>query len=187
MRATPRNLYMRSSTLWDAIVDSDPRSARYESAEKGIILNSTRPIPSRQRRWITQLHTYEMFWIEHGRSAREKTRNRSSLPEDERRLGEWARYQRRNRTDLCIYQTIRLDVSPAFEWDPQTAAWDGNFAACHRHVLATGSLPILDTRDPDQFALARWLVRQLDLRQRHLLLPDRERQLSSLLHMSGTI
>lgn len=184
MRTTSRTLYLHASILWGAVADTDPRSARYAAAEDRITLNSDGSVPPRQRRWISQLHTYEAFWVEHGKSARENTRDRSSLPDEERRLGEWARYQRRNRAALCIYQTIRLDVSPAFEWDPQTAAWNSNIAACRRHLLTTGTLPILDASDPDQFTLARWLGRQLDLRRRHLLPPSRATQLDTLMDMS---
>lgn len=184
MRTTPRTLYLHASILWGAIIDTDPRSSRYEAAEDRITLHSAEPVPVRQRRWISQLHTYESFWVEHGNSARENTRDRGSLPDEERRLGEWARYQRRKRADLCIYQTIRLDVSPAFEWDPQTAAWNSNYSACRQHLLATGTLPILDATDPDQFALARWLGRQLDLRRRHLLPQPRAAHLDSLMDLS---
>lgn len=184
MRTTPRTLYLHASILWGAIADTDPRSARYESAEKHISRCSAGSVPARQHRWITQLHVYEQFWSENGRTARENTRDRSSLPAEERRLGEWARYQRRKRADLCIYQTIRLDVSPAFEWDPQTAAWNSNYSACRRHLVATGALPILDATDPDQFALARWLGRQLDLRRRHLLPPPRAAHVDSLMDLS---
>lgn len=185
MRTTPRTLYLHASILWGAIVDTDPRSSRYEAADDLITLNSVGSVPVRERRWISQLHSYESFWVERGRSARENTRDRSSLPDEERRLGEWARYQRRKRADLCIYQTIRLDVSPAFEWDPQAAAWNNNYSACRRHLVANGSLPILEATDPDQFALARWLGRQLDLRRRHLLPPPRAARLDSLMDLSG--
>jgi len=185
MRTTRRTLYLHASILWGATVDTDPRSARYEAAENHITLGSAGPVPARQHRWITQLHTYEQFWSDTGKTARENTRNRSSLPTEERRLGEWARYQRRKRAELCIYQTIRLDVSPAFQWDPQTAAWNSNYSACRRHLLATGTLPILDATDPDQFALARWLGRQLDLRRQHLLPPPRAAQLDSLMDLNS--
>ncbi len=186
MRTTSRTLYLHASTLWGAVADTDPRSALFEAAEDRITRNSVVRVPARQRRWISQLHSYESFWVERGKAARENTRDRSSLPDEERRLGEWARYQRRNRAGLCIYQTVRLDVSPAFEWDPQTAAWNSNLAACRRHLVATGTLPILDASDAGQFALARWLGRQLDLRRRHLLPPPRAAQLDALMEMSRT-
>lgn len=186
MRTNRRTLYLHASTLWGSTADTDPRSARYETAEERLSRNVDWPIPARQLRWFNRLHLYELFWQEQGRTARENTRDRVSLPDDERRLGEWARYQRRNRADLCIYQSIRLDASPAFEWDPQTAAWNRNLKSCLRFLARTGGIPILDGDDPEQFALARWLGRQVELRRLGLLPKDRSAGLDALLRQART-
>jgi len=164
MRNSPRTLYTFASAMWTE-TDDDEQSALYEAAEEKITRDSGAPVPARQQRWILRLHAYERFWIGHGRSARENTRNRATLPVDERRLGEWARYQRRFEPELSGYQRLRLDVSPAFDWDPQQASWQRNMTACQSFLAQTGSLPRLDSNDRDQFAAARWLARQLRLVQ----------------------
>ncbi|WP_134562286.1 helicase associated domain-containing protein [Cryobacterium glucosi] len=105
----------------------------------------------------------------------------ATLPDDERHQGEWARYQRRFEEKLCLYQTIRLDISPAFEWDPHEHAWQTNFAACIQHVQTYGKLPHLNGADKVEFALARWLGRQLRQQQRGAQPAGRAAQLATLL------
>jgi len=165
MPHSPRTLYIFASALWAETGDEDQLSVLYEAAEEKTTRDSGAPVPARQLRWILRLHTYEEFWAENGRSARENTRNRATLPADERRLGEWARYQRRFEAELSRYQRLRLDVSPAFDWDPQEASWQKNMNACLSFLDRTGSLPRLDSTNRRQFALARWLARQFRLVQ----------------------
>lgn len=81
--------------------------------------------------------------------------------DEERHLGEWARYQRRFEGGLNAYQRARLDVSPAFEWDPLDRAWNERFEECERFVAAHRTLPRLHAADRAEFVLARWLGRQL--------------------------
>ena len=181
MRNSPRALYLFASTLWAQATQDDERWSSYESAEERLTRRSGAPVPARQQRWILQLHEYEAFWRSTGRSPRENTRDRRSLPAAERRLGEWGRYQRRFRTELSLYQRIRLDVSPAFEWDPQEAGWQRNLIACSAHLQKTGLLPTLDSSDPAQFALARWLARQLHLLQTGVIAPNRAAGIALLL------
>jgi hypothetical protein len=118
-------------------------------------------VTKRATRWATTLYHYEEFWRETGHTPRENTRNVATLPDDERHQGEWARYQRRFAEKLCRYQTIRLDLSPTFKWDPHEHLRQTNFAACVRHVQALGRLPYLKGADKVEFALARWFGRQV--------------------------
>ncbi len=89
-----------------------------------------------------------------GRAPRENTRARTTLGDEERRLGEWARYQRRFEDQLNAYQRARLDVSPAFDWDPLESVWRTNLAACVTFVKDMGDLPRLNGEDAREFALA---------------------------------
>lgn len=181
MRSSPRALYLYASMLWAQSAQRDERSSWHESAEERLSRGSGAPVAARQRRWILQLHEYEAFWSSTGRSPRENTRDRGSLPTAERRLGEWGRYQRRYEPELSSYQRIRLDVSPAFEWDPQEAGWRRNLNACTTHLRRTCLLPILDSTDQEQFALARWLARQLHLMQTGTIAPKRAAAIKHLL------
>jgi hypothetical protein len=131
--------------------------------------------------WVVALHRHEDHWRIHRRAPRENTRNRASLPGHERRLAEWARYQRRYQDNLCGYQLLRLDVSPSFQWDPQEAAWKSHFEACLRHRRLTGTLPYLNSSDTVEFTRARWLGRQLRQLKTGTLRPDRAQLLAELL------
>ena len=181
MRNNTRALYLFASTLWTQLTQEDERSSLYESAEERLTRGSGAPVPARQHRWIRQIHEYEAFWSSNGKSPRENTRDRGSLLAAERRLGQWGRYQRRFKTELCPYQRIRLDVSPAFEWDPQEAGWQRNLSACSAHLMKTGLLPILDSTNQKQFALARWLAHQLHLLQTGVIAPTRAAAIKLLL------
>src|SRR5690606_11133766 len=105
-------------------------------------------------------------------------------PVGERRLGEWARYQRRFEADLTGYQRARLCVSPAFEWDPWEANWERQLDGCRQYFAREGRLPILTGTDPAEFRLARWLARALRQRQNGRLDSQRSKALAELLHSS---
>jgi hypothetical protein len=135
----------------------------------------------RAANWAAALYRYEEFWRLNGHSPRENTRNRSSLPPEERRMGEWARHQRRFDDRLSSFQKIRLDISPAFEWDPLESVWQAHLAECGQHVRTTGRLPYLNAADPAEFALGRWLGRQFRQLQTRTLPDSRAAQLTVLL------
>ncbi|WP_193510187.1 hypothetical protein [Cryobacterium sp. BB736] len=135
----------------------------------------------RQLKWIQKLHDYEHFTTVHGRRPRESTRAKVTLPAPERRMGEWARYQRRNRQLLRHYQVARLTQSPAFAWDPQSADWHAALQACRQYVIVNGRLPYLNSADRAEFTAARWLARQLRQLQDGTLLPDRAEELQGFL------
>jgi hypothetical protein len=176
-------LSTKAIAVWRLENEPDTRSAAYAQADQDwAFADGCSPRRrSRVDNWVRTLGAYEQFWLEIGRTPRENTRNRASLPASERRLGEWARYQRRFEDNLCRYQEIRLDVSPAFVWDPHHAGWQQNVEACIRHVQESGQLPFLNAADPIEFALARWLGRQLRHLKTGTLLPERAAKLSELL------
>jgi hypothetical protein len=187
-KTTSTALHERAVALWKQDADPDPRSAQYAEADS---LSATADLAGhaankRAANWVAALIRYEDFWRENGRTARENTRNRSSLPAAERRLGEWGRYQRRFEDNLCRYQKIRLDISPAFSWDPLEHEWQQSLGKCIRHVLETGRLPYLNAADPAEFALARWLGRQLRQMQAGTLPESRRVRLAALLRLPGT-
>jgi hypothetical protein len=157
---TPEDLHVRADALWRRAGAEDSAAERYARAA-WLILHG-RPVSHRRAaNWVSTLHRYEDHWREAGRAPRENTRAKSTLPDDERNLGEWARYQRRFEDRLNAYQRARLDVSPAFDWDPLEHIWHQRFDACVVFLEQTGALPRLNAEDTAEFALARWLGRQL--------------------------
>lgn len=191
--STAAELYQAAHETWTAMADPDrPRSEQYQAADE--ILSRGHhgdAIRARAGNWVRTLHRYETFWWHHGRSPRENTRNRSSLSSVERRLGEWARYQRRFETDLCGYQHVRLSASPAFVWDPHDSVWFQQLERCCDQAVRNQRLPYLNSQDPVEFAAARWLNRQIMHLREQRLNPDRRRKLHALLasrrvhHLAG--
>ena len=181
---TPAQLHHRAIDLWPANREWDAHSMLLRRIQAEHLTGSSALQPKEERRadnWVNSLHRHEQFWRDHERSPREKTRNLATLPDEERRLGEWGRYQRRTKKLLAQYQLIRLDVSPSFFWDPQESAWIANFDACARHKRMNGSLPRLNSTDRDEFVLARWLGRQLRQLQSGTMPEGRATLLRSLL------
>jgi hypothetical protein len=183
-RTTPKALHARATGLWQHEPDPDPRSTQYAAAEKQALVGDRASGAGGNKRaanWISALHRYEGFWNAHARAPRENTRNRATLPGSERRMGEWARYQRRFEDDLCRYQKIRLDVSPAFSWDPLERDWQKHLDECRSHWVENGRLPLLIASEPAEFIQARWLGRQLRQLQAGTLPESRAARLSKLL------
>lgn len=157
---TPEELHARAERRLRATGPVDPISERFAASVTAVLDGDA----VRQRRalnWITSLHAYEEHWWRVGRMPRENTRARTTLPDDERHLGEWARYQRRFEGGLNAYQRARLDVSPAFEWDLLERAWNQRLDECATFLSTAGRLPRLRAAEPSEFVLARWLGRQL--------------------------
>jgi hypothetical protein len=183
---TPIRLAAEAFALWQKTGDPDSRSLIYAKADEdaangglGIVVPGDR----RAINWVVAVHRYEGFWVLRGATPRENTRNRATLPAVERRMGEWARYQRRFEDGLTGYQKVRLDLSPAFAWDPHEHAWKTNLDQCASHLLFTGRLPYLNSSDQEEFALARWLGRQLRQLQTGTLPSSRVARLNALIAM----
>jgi len=177
---TPDELHELADAARRAIGPDDPHSLRYSEAAADVIAGRPARYP-RATNWIMALHAYEKFTSDHGRWPRENTRARHTLGSAERHLGEWARFQRRFEDRLNTYQWGRLDVSPAFEWDPHATIWSTRLAACRDHQRLTGQLPRLNGADPTEFALARWLGRQLLSLQKGRLDAAKAQQITRLL------
>lgn len=161
MRAsTPAELHAEAERLRRAEGTVDPVADRF-AAVVTLVLDDQVVSQRRAANWINSLHAYEDHWRDLGRAPRENTRARATLTDEERHLGEWARYQRRFEGGLNAYQRARLDVSPAFEWDPLDRVWSERFEECERFVTAHRTLPRLHAADRTEFLLARWLGRQL--------------------------
>lgn len=173
-------MHAQADALWRSSGVDDPAAERYSAAAARFLASEASP-HRRVTNWVAAIHRYENHWRAHGRAPRENTRDRATLPDEERNLGEWARYQRRFEEQLNAYQRARLDVSPAFEWDPLAHMWRTRFAACVRFVRETGALPRLNAADPVEFALARWLGRQLYRLQTGSLEEQRAKALHRLL------
>ncbi len=162
----------------------DDASHQYALADVRVASDVSDGLLRRTRNWVLRLHAYEQFWYEHGRAPRERTRDSANLPGDERRLGEWSGRQRRFEHGLTEYQRARLDVSPAFDWDPWDAQWQRNLAACGELLARSGRLPFLSAESRSEHALARWLGRQLRANQSRRLAPTRQKALAELLAAS---
>lgn len=183
MQANIRRAHLAAIAAHNVLGDDDDSLIFLEAERQALGLPPVSDIQAgnRARNWVRKLHRYEDFAHRHGRTPRENTRNRSALPTPERHLGEWARYQRRHEERLTRSQRVRLDVSPAFTWDPHEAAWGASFDRCLRHVTSTGRLPTLTAADPVEFAAARWLSRQLRQLQAGTLPPERAHPVNRLL------
>ena len=181
---TPAQLHRRALQQWRANNKTDPASEPYVLAEMVVTfgIETEQPPSKRAMNWARALRRYEQFWCDVGRSARENTKVRATLPASERLLGEWARYQRRFEDHLTAFQEIRLDVSPAFSWDPVESAWNARLDACRRHVETTGRLPFLNGDNAVEFGLARWLNRQLHLLHIRTQPPARAARLTEMLN-----
>lgn len=180
---TPEDLHTQANALWRSTNPVDPAADRFAQTVELVLAGQT-GVPRRVVSWVRTLHRYEDHWDENGRSPRENTRARDTLPAEERRLGEWARYQRRFEDQLNGYQHARLDVSPAFEWDPLETLWQARFLACQTFVRINRRLPRLHADDHAEFVLARWLGRQLYRLQRGRLEQARADELHRLLRVS---
>ena len=178
---TPEELHARALAAWRSHDPGDTAAARYANTEARMLTGQPAQ-HKRAERWVTALHRYEQFWRSGGRRPRENTRAQATLPATERRMGEWARYQRRFENKLNAHQRARLDVSPAFTWHPWGTTWQANLAACLDFIERTGRPPRLSHSDDHEFALARWLGRQLHRLQRGQLPSDRVAALNALLH-----
>lgn len=176
----PDHLHNLARRQWLAIEPDDQYAARYAAAMEATLTSSGKAAP-RPRAWITALLEYEDFTAREQRAPRESTRARATLSDDERHLGEWARYQRRFEDRLNAYQRARLDVSPAFAWDIRASAWHRSLQACLVHRARAGELPRLNGSDGEEFRLARWLGRQLRELQLGRLDATRANQLKELL------
>ena len=186
---TPASLCLQAFALWQAEDPADGSLAYWTAdndTSNGVEINA-RSSSGWAKKWVVKLHRYEDFWRSEGRSPRENTRDLSTLPGAERRLGQWGRYQRRFEENLCRYQEIRLDISPAFRWDPLEEAWQARLDACSKHRDTTGRLPYLNSSDPVEFALARWLGRQLRQLQRGTQPSTRAERLTAFLAEKPTL
>ena len=185
---SPADLCMRAFAASQAKETTDG-SLAYCAADHALSsgAEASGPLPGkRARNWAEALHRHEGFWRLHGRSPRENTRNRSSLPSSERHAGEWARRQRRYESSLTRYQVIRLDISPSFRWDPHEEAWQSRLDECIQHRIAPGRIPYLNLADAGEFGLARWLGRQMRLLQYGAQPASRAARLKAFLSDSPT-
>lgn len=180
---TPADLHARADAIWRLAYPNDVGADIY-SAAAAALLEGLSARSQRAAKWVQTLHRYEDHWRERGHAPRENTRARHTLSPEERRLGEWGRYQRRFEDQLNAYQRARLDVSPAFEWDPLERLWRERFDACSRFVDQTHALPRLSADDREEFVLARWLGRQLHRLQDGALEVSRAEDLNRLLRRS---
>lgn len=180
-------LWRRAEQRW-VQAGAEPAGSRSHLDAERHITGELRPddpptFGKRATNWVRTLLRFEDFTALEGRTPRENTRLRGTIPAPERRLGEWARYQRRFEDGLTAYQRARLDVSPCFEWDIGESAWKSRSDACVRFRLQHGRLPVLTNRDGDEFALARWLGRQLRALQLGVLDPGRAPHIEKLLRL----
>jgi hypothetical protein len=149
---------------WVESGDTSPLSRRFAFAATQVGSEEGTEVSEpmhRAIRWRTMLHDYEEFWRQASHAPRENTRDRTQLPAAERRLGRWARTQRDRRSSLTGYQLVRLDASPAFEWDMQDGHWNRQYEAVLQMRIHHGRFPVRAAHDPTENALARWFNRQL--------------------------
>jgi hypothetical protein len=179
-----QQLHVAAVELWHDEYPDDVASVRDVAASHSIAFTIPASADTTSRRalsWAQRLRAYENFCREAMRTPRENTRNRASLPAEERRLAEWARYQRRFESHLSDFQRVRLDLSPVFEWNPFGSAWARRFSECRIQINELHRLPYLNSADTQEFALARWLNRQLRRQLTGTLSPHQSAALAELI------
>ena len=159
-------------------------SLPYIQAELEVI-HGRRSAALRPARWIDTLHSYETFSQSHGRTPREKPIGQSECLQAERRLAEWARYQRRFEENLNNFQVARLDTSPGFEWDLREHSWGSMLQRCVVFSQDHGRLPHLNISSRAEYVLARWLRRQLHRQRAGVAEPSRTAKIEALLRLNG--
>ena len=189
-RHDAKELHERAATCWRVSTHTDTESERDDAAGWAVAFNA--PIAwdgstSLAMNWARSLDAYETFWRTSlpRHAPRENTRISSSLSQAERNGGEWARYQRRFHNRLSEFQKIRLNLSPAFQWDPVEAAWMVHLDECRLHYAAVQRLPFLNGSDPVELHLARWLNYQLRQKRSGQLAPARAAALERFLRAPG--
>lgn len=183
-RIIPKELHARALALYTQGGDGDERSALYAQADERVA-NGISPLrragTKRPANWAAGLHKYEDFWREYCRRPREHTRNGATLRPGESRMGAWATYQRKFEDNLCRYQKIRLDISPAFDWDIHDGDWQRTFDGWISQGQKTGRRPYLNGSDEIEFGRARWHNRQLRQLQDGTLSASRAKRIAETL------
>jgi hypothetical protein len=179
-----QKLHERALFLWRAKGELDQQSERAAAACRAVAFRL--PVAwdgaiNLALKWARSLAEYEEFCrtSPQNRAPRENTRNRESLPKQERNLAQWARYQRRFNLHLSAFQIERLKISPAFHWDPVESTWKVRLQQCRIFFEEASRLPILNSADPREYQLARWLNHQLHHLRAGSLSPARATMLDS--------
>lgn len=103
-------LHAQADALWRSIQPDDPAAEMYTEAVTSLHAGES-VTQRRATKWITTLHRNEDHWWATGHTPRENTRARSTLADEDRTLGEWARCQRRFEDQPNSYQRARLGMT----------------------------------------------------------------------------
>ncbi len=155
---------------WAEIARAEDHTDDPDLTRSLIFFRAHMALPSRlaSRRvltWLTRFEELARFVREQDRMPRSGTGD-----ELEHRLHSFARYQRRNQSDLCRYQQELLECLPHFDWSPLDSAWDQNLERYECFIAVANRRPSRRSPDEQEQRLAIWLRNQLD-RQRHGTLP----------------
>lgn len=170
--AAPHYEHFHSRAL-RTVRPSDAKTSGFARAEAALLDKSAASAGARELKWVRNLWAYELFFQQHGRAPRERTRQMITLPPDERRLGEWASRQRRHRGGLDRYQEARLTASRAFQWDMQSTRWLEQAAVVWNVVTVRRRFPRTSSTSQWEAAAARWWARQLRAALSQQLTSDR--------------
>lgn len=178
--------YLDLSHFDPKTLDQDQsRSLRFYLRESEIRDSKYSQTPiDRIGQWIHTLLRVEGFRERKGRLPRDNNRlPKTSIPQEERSLADWLRYQRRAATrDLhCTYQIERLQSIPGFSWDPRSDQWDEQFRRSAQFVLEHQRLPRYRSTDPAEKAAAGWLAKQRLFWHAGTLSTDRRVRLEQIL------
>lgn len=133
--------------------------------------------------WVRTVRLLHAFTVREGRLPRENNRlGRQEITDEERRLAEWVRYQRRpaTRASHCDYQRRRLEAVPGFRWDPIGQAWMTNLEAYRVFTAARRRAPSSRSLDAGERRLAVWAAKQRFHRKRGRLAAGRVAALNRL-------
>ena len=109
----------------------------------------------RIRVWLERCVAVESFVLEANRYPTE-----AAADPAERLLGTWLRYQRRARHTLSDYQRGRLELLPAWSWNPRSDTWHDQLHDYEDFVRQNGRAPRRGSADRRESTLAVWMMNQ---------------------------
>jgi hypothetical protein len=168
-----------------SLTPDQARSLSYYFTELSLIHDpgSAAVAGDRVMTWSTSVLALDAFVHAEKRMPRENNRlPRDETPQVERRLADWATYQRTpaTRAQHCDYQRRRLSVIPGFSWSPLDDRWWEAYREYRAFITAHGRAPRYRSEEQDEKRLAAWAAKQRWRHRRSVLPGERSQALSAL-------
>lgn len=180
MRRTVSELHAAIRAVADSttrLSDDLARSLRFvELAEQ-----ATGAGERRRRTWLQFMRRTEQFVASRRRlPTHGGPQRRASAAESE--LADWLTYQRRrhDRSELCLYERMRLEMLPGFSWTPLLETWERRLEQYDLFLRTRRRKPRFRSADPIERSLVDWIARQRARRRAGRLSDDQLHALAYL-------